>query len=330
MQFSMAEYVTMTSNEFREVTYLLGPWLVGSSLDMLLQGILFCQFTTYFTWHHNDTSNMRTAVVGLAFLTTIKSAQAFFLVWNIFIYHFKDVKGAVLANYTAWWETGNALMVANIGLYVQIFFCHRLWNLSSKNNWFVVPIATILLFGYVSVCFATYYISEGSRASSMIVAWFAAHFSSVFVGDMLITLGTAYFLIKTRQEVLPQTVGMINSLIRLTFQTAAPAAICAMFNLMLTQIYTGSENLVAVGLNQLLPKLYAVSMMWTLNARRGMRLNRGQILDSTSIHMRNDGNVELGIYNEPVRVHTQTEITRHIDSHSGDDIKTHQEFKVDG
>jgi hypothetical protein len=36
---------------------------------------------------------------------------------------------------------------------------------------------------------------------------------------------TAYFLIKSRNDVLPQTVGLINALVRLTFQTAAPAAI---------------------------------------------------------------------------------------------------------
>jgi hypothetical protein len=36
---------------------------------------------------------------------------------------------------------------------------------------------------------------------------------------------TAYFLLKTKKNVLPQTVGLISALVRLTFQTAAPAAL---------------------------------------------------------------------------------------------------------
>ena len=44
--------------------------------------------------------------------------------------------------------------------------------------------------------------------------------------------------------------------------------ISAMFNLIFSQIYSGSNKLISAGFNQLLPKLYAFSMMWTLNARR--------------------------------------------------------------
>ncbi len=44
--------------------------------------------------------------------------------------------------------------------------------------------------------------------------------------------------------------------------------ISAMFNLIFSQLYSGSNKLISVGFNQLLPKLYAFSMMWTLNARR--------------------------------------------------------------
>jgi len=47
-----------------------------------------------------------------------------------------------------------AMQVASIGLYVQAFFCHRLWIISKKNHWFVVPIIVVLLFAYVSICLA--------------------------------------------------------------------------------------------------------------------------------------------------------------------------------
>lgn len=51
-----------------------------------------------------------------------------------------------------------------------------------------------------------------------------------------------------------------------------------MLNLILGQVFPGDGNLVAVSFNQVLPKLYAVSMMWTLNARYNMRLSRERTL----------------------------------------------------
>jgi hypothetical protein len=41
-----------------------------------------------------------------------------------------------------------------------------------------------------------------------------------------------------------------------------------MFNLIFSQIYEGDDKLISSAFNQALPKLYAFSMMWTLNARR--------------------------------------------------------------
>lgn len=96
-----------------------------------------------------------------------------------------------------------------------------------------------------------------------------------------------------------RTVGIIDSLIRLTFSTAAPAAIwydtilyprpalkdeciSAMFNLLFSQIYPGNIKLISAGFNQLLPKLYAFSMMWTLNARRSILKGNSRLYTSDS------------------------------------------------
>ena len=47
-----------------------------------------------------------------------------------------------------------------------------------------------------------------------------------------------------------------------------------MFNLIFSQMYRTNQPLlgfVEIGFNQVLPKLYAISMMYTLNARRAIR-----------------------------------------------------------
>jgi len=278
----MAPDAPLTYEERQLSIFILGPWMIGCFLDLLLQGILFGQFSEYLNSYPSDTIGTRLAVAGLVIITTLKSAHTFGSTWILFVLHFKDLDGAIALNYTAWWLTGSGLMVASIGIYVQIFFCHRLWIISKKNKWIVSTILGVLLFAYVSCCVATFYISEGVSAGPHIATWFAAHLSSVFAGDFLITLSTAYFLLQSRKEALPPTAGVINALLRLTFQTAAPAALCAMLNLVFSQIYKGQNKLISTAFNQGLAKLYAFSMMWTLNARSELRRNFNHGNDSSA------------------------------------------------
>ncbi|KAF8624701.1 hypothetical protein AX17_007032 [Amanita inopinata Kibby_2008] len=307
----------MSPKELQEAEYLLGPWLIGSFVDILFQGILFCQFAHYVEMYRDDKLSIRLAVLGLGIITTLKSIQSLALVWIQNILYFKDLDGAILLDYTTWWQSGNPLMVACIGLYVQTFFMHRLYGISGGKAWVVVPVAVLLIFAFVAICLATYYITLGEAAGPQIAIWFAVHLSSVFVGDLGITLGIAFFLIRSKKDVLPQTVGIITSLIRLTFSTAAPAAICAMFNLIFSQVYSGSNKLISTGFNQALPKLYAFSMMWTLNARRSLRKGGSVVYasDQSSGQRRPiyRDNVELSTYGTGVHVQTHTETTQQID-----------------
>ncbi|KAJ7481635.1 hypothetical protein FB451DRAFT_133186 [Mycena latifolia] len=303
-----------------EAIFLLGPWLIGSCIDIFLQGIICCQIFNYFAWYKEDTRILRIYVGGLAILSVLKSAQAFAIIWIQSIVYVGDIDGAILLNYTTWWQAGNPMIVAAFELYVQTYFCYRLYVISKQ--WpVVVPIVVVFIFAFFSMILATYYITLGVSASSKIANWFAAHLSSVFAADILMSFSTAYFLIKSKKNVLPQTVGLISALVRLTFQTAAPAAICAMFNLIFSQVYTGSENLISTAFNMALPKLYAVSMMWTLNARRTIRAshsNRNGMSSSNELsagrtrRTRARDDMELGNFGG-IQVHTAQETIQHID-----------------
>lgn len=47
-----------------------------------------------------------------------------------------------------------------------------------------------------------------------------------------------------------------------------------MLHLIFSQVYKGQDKLISVAFNQVLPGLYAVSMMWTLNARLNIRADK--------------------------------------------------------
>ncbi|KAJ7054251.1 hypothetical protein C8F01DRAFT_500720 [Mycena amicta] len=308
----------LSGHELSTVSLMLGPWLVGACVDLLLQGVIACQFVNYFTFYRDDLWYLRTSVAVLALLHVLKSIQAFTLVWINFIRYFGDISGAIMLNYNVWWQAGTPVIDAFLGLYVQSYFCYRLWVISRK--WYiVVPIATVFVFAFVAMCVGTYFISKINNPE--ISRWFAAHLGAVFAGDVCLSATTATFLLRSKKDVLPQTAGLISALIRLSLTTAAPAALCALFNLVFSQTNIGGGSLISTAFNMALPKVYAISMLWTLNARRSiimMHSSRNGVSNMTSNERsgarsrpqrRLNGDVELGA----IQVLTQTETTQHID-----------------
>ncbi|KAJ7221944.1 hypothetical protein C8J57DRAFT_244890 [Mycena rebaudengoi] len=301
----------------QQVSLFLGPWLIGAWFEILLQGVLFCQFVNYFSWYRDDKQGLKLSVAVLALLTILKSCQAFVVVWINFVEYFGDLRGAVFLNFTAWWQAGNTLMAALIGLLVQAYFCWRLYAIS-KKWWIAAPIMALVVFSFVGII-VSYDYSTTRPDDPIIGVWMTVHLAIVCAADFLITLSTAFFLIRSKKNILPQTVGLINSLVRLTFQTAAPAALCALLNVLVLE--TSKKPTLSIIFNMPLPKLYAISMMWTLNARRALvQRSRGgthtgsstnEISGGRSRPTRRgpNGDVELGA----IKVLTQTETTKHID-----------------
>ncbi|KAK0462717.1 hypothetical protein IW261DRAFT_1572059 [Armillaria novae-zelandiae] len=324
--------MALTAEEHSEAVFLLGPWLIGCYLEIFLQGILCCQFSHYWSWYRDDKWALKWAVGGLVLLTTLKSIQSFALIWIQSILYVNDLADAINLNYTAWWQSFNSLFVASIGIYVQAYFCYRLYVIS-KGPWVVTPIAILCVYAYISMILACYYITKVDEAA--IGKWFASHLGSVFAADFTMTFATAYFLIRSKKNVLPQTVGLITALVRLTFQTAAPASICAMLNLIFSQIYSGQDKLVSTAFNQILPKLYAISMMWTLNARRNIRLasSRGTSSHELSSYNRSRRRTDMelgGFTGAGIQVRTVQETIKHIDLEDsgrmkdGSDLRTNR------
>ncbi|KAJ7747146.1 hypothetical protein DFH07DRAFT_983216 [Mycena maculata] len=307
------------------VKFFLGSWLIGSCLELVLMGVLSCQFVNYYNWYPDDRRGLQSAVAILCLLNVLKSAECFASLWIFLINHFGDIQYDLQLSATGWWDTANPLMVAILDFYVQCYFCTRLWGVS-KRWWVVVPIFVLFVFALFSMAIGTYYIA--TLQEQQVTDWFAAHLSSVFAGDVILSVTTAYFLIKTRKSVISkETTQLIRSLTRLTFQTATPAAVVAMFNLIFSQMHRTNQPLlgyVEIAFNQVLPKVYAISMMYTLNVRRTIRARaagsrvsgsrNGSGGDGPSLGGRvqsrhTNGDIELG----RIEVVTQRETTRHVD-----------------
>ncbi|KAG7443993.1 uncharacterized protein BT62DRAFT_934580, partial [Guyanagaster necrorhizus] len=286
---------------------LLGPWLVGLCLDLYLQGILSAQMLNYVSWYgKTDKLTVRASVGFLALITTLKSIQSFAIVWVQQIEDFADIQSAGQLLTTAWYEVGNPLMVALISFYVQCYYCYRLWVISERW-WVVLPIVLVCIFAIIAAVLTT---RDIVHFNGSLPYWMSAHFATVFVADVLLAATTAFFLLKTRRNVLPQTKGMINALVRLTFQTAMPAVICALLTMICVYLPMGKPR-VSTTFNQALPKLYAISMMWTLNARKDIRVFYYDNATSRT-HSRSQRPTLTGRYS--IQVLTRTEVLQMSDA----------------
>ncbi|KAF7329585.1 hypothetical protein MKEN_00221400 [Mycena kentingensis (nom. inval.)] len=243
-----------------------GGWVGALFGDLLLQGVIYTQVASYYAAsYRTDVLAFRLFVAGLAGLTTLKSVQNMYFVWKE---HVEMQDPNVL--YPSAIYALNPALVAFIAFYVQTFLCHRLLMVS-KNIWLVAGTVVVFVFAFVAALVST--VPGYANGGSISLKWLAVHLATVFVGDTVLCGLMVYFLLKHSEEASPATVGLLNAVITLTILSAAPAALCALLNfifnqLAMTSISWGFFNFVA---NQLLPKLYAFSAMWTLNARRGMR-----------------------------------------------------------
>ncbi|KAJ7276650.1 hypothetical protein C8J57DRAFT_1504485 [Mycena rebaudengoi] len=267
-------------------TFVLGGWDLGTHADLIFQGILFAQFTNYWSqYYKSDSLSMKLFVLGLCLATTFKSAHAIAFVWIQNVEYFMDIGKASQMLFTSWVTQSTTLIAGIIGFSVQAFFCRRLWIIS--NNIYVVAFVMLLfVFGLISGI--TAFIFSGQlfqdSASPIVghfhdptdkIIWGPIHYGTVVAGDVILSGTTIYFLLKRSRKAQAQTVGILNRLTVIIIQSAAPVTLCTLANFISGELYaqhpsstTGPTALFIELTNMMLPKLYAMSAMWTLNARK--------------------------------------------------------------
>ncbi|KAJ7893358.1 hypothetical protein B0H14DRAFT_3427440 [Mycena olivaceomarginata] len=294
--------------------------IIGCCLDLVLQGALLIQFIQYYVLYPRDKIYLKTAVAGLCLLTILKSAQSFAIIWNHAIIFFGNFQGAIQLNFTTWWETGNPLMVAVIGSYVQAYFCYRLYAISG-SIYVVAPLAAIFLFALVAMAVTTYFITVQDIAKIPVWCACLSHIcgtNNKFVHPVNAHLGspaTCFSLRRRPTAVAEARPAAIRSTDRQPPSTDLPNR-CTSGTLS-PRGSPETKRSSRLCFNMPLPKLYAISMMFTLNARRRIRLSgrSGQYGSSSGGRSgpvkspRAPNDVELG----PIQVFTATQTEKHVD-----------------
>ncbi|KAJ7726845.1 hypothetical protein DFH07DRAFT_970374 [Mycena maculata] len=271
----------------REAEYLFGPGLIGTCIELVLQGVLSTQFVKYFGTYHNDPLILKAMVGILVLLTYLRSMQVFTTIWFQLVVNFGDLEaamGLITGAPGIWFVDTIGVFASMITVYVQSYFCYRLLIIS-KNRYLVATLSVLFIACFIFIVIATHYIFQGLEHLTQVAFWFNIYLPVVMVADITLTTSTAYFLIKYKEHVSKQSAGLLDALIRLTIQTAAPATLCALLNFVVAltfpNVYPSARSMASAAPNIVLPKLYAFSMMWTLNARRQLRASLSDTVEST-------------------------------------------------
>ncbi|KAJ6478227.1 hypothetical protein C8R45DRAFT_360159 [Mycena sanguinolenta] len=251
----------------------LGGWDLAICLALFFQGVLCAQFAHYASSSKRDSIGLKIFVAGLALLAAMRCCQCLAIMWMQNVTLFGDVEAGSTFGFNHWIPRTDVMLEATGAVYVQIFFCRRLWAIS-RNAYIVIACLIFFALGLITAVVGTIFLFTDNITAT--AGCLALHLGIVLCGDLLLTASTVFYLLRHYEaSILSRSPFAIKMkfLVRLTIQSAAPAAICTSANfvaemkLYVTKINDPQSLIVAFILILMLPQLYAWSAMWTLNSR---------------------------------------------------------------
>ncbi|KDQ52828.1 hypothetical protein JAAARDRAFT_210303 [Jaapia argillacea MUCL 33604] len=245
----------------------VGPNLIGTVLNVFLYGVLWMQCLMYFTTYKTDKPGIRALVWFHIIAGTVNTG---FLVYGLYKYtitNFGNLMADQIQNWTAFVAP---TLTAVIGAVVQTFFARRVYILTSKR-WLAAVIGlTILLQFIAGICIAVLCAIHPNFADWG--RWYIKFptVSALVLGavvDCMITASLTSTLYRSKTG-FPSTDHVVTKLIRLTIQTGMIVAVFAVVDLVLYLSSPWPWHLLP---GFTLNKLYAITMISTLNARNDIR-----------------------------------------------------------
>lgn len=248
----------------------IAPWTMGTLADLFLMGIIAAQTANYFGFRDVDGTKSRFTwlVILLLIMCCLKTAQNITIVWDVTVTNFANPDVAMMLVAVNWWHYTTSLSTAIIATFVQGFFTYRYWMLTRR--WYVCVVMILgMITSLVAASFVIAYLPL--LLHDLIKKWSLVHFVAAIIVDTLITVCTAWHL-QSKKTAIQSTAQLIDRLIRTTWQSALPPTICVIVNAAVLE--SRPLEITHIAFNMILPKLYAISLLYTLNLRNDMRNER--------------------------------------------------------
>ncbi|KZV99697.1 hypothetical protein EXIGLDRAFT_831252 [Exidia glandulosa HHB12029] len=258
----------------------IGSWFVGGVGDFVLQGAIVVMTAEYWARFKRDSRFLRAGVIVISIANVLKSIETAAILWHKLVEDFGDYDAAAGST---WYSIIEVLTAQIISASVQVFFSSRIWRLSIGFRIVLLPLAlTILtaLGGAVALTVSVYH-APRVNAQAAFQTMTVVQLSGNLASDAIITGLTSFYLFQSKTGV-RRTDGLIYKLLRLTWLAALPPTICAILTLVAYLTLAPEGNSLFITFTFLAPKLYTISMLYTLNSR-GTRLMNDTYVMSTHV-----------------------------------------------
>ncbi|KAI0076925.1 hypothetical protein K474DRAFT_1662308 [Panus rudis PR-1116 ss-1] len=249
---------------------VFGGTLIEIALSMILYGITLTQTYVYYLNYPDDSLWLK---LHIAAVTVVETIHTIFIIHMSYAYLITDFGHLEELERIVWSAGGSATLGMVIVALVQGFYIRRIWILSGKNKPLTFTIAAL---AFVRVVFGL----ATSTLTLLLGTWdtFRSHKGPLFtlatglslsaLVDLLIAVTLMYYLHRSRTG-LKHTDHLIRSLMAYIVNTGAITMIVSIA-IVLTFVFLKGSLLFA-GLVQMSSKLYANSLLGTLNARNLLR-----------------------------------------------------------
>lgn len=257
----------------------LGAMLIGGFICIFLSGIVTMQAYLYFRVYQKDAMRFKMTVTGLWLLDLLHSCMVCFTAWTYMVENFGN---AGEASNISWSVAFSIAITAFVTLIVHLFFTHRLYTISKSNLWLVIPMAILAILRVAVALVTTAKMIQLKTYETFIgqVDWvFTMGLGISAVMDILIAGGLSYYLRKNKSgfSTMDQ---IIDSLVLYTVESGLITCITTIVSLVCWT--TMSDNLIFLGLHFTISKLYANSLLATLNSRKSLKFRSQQSSDKAA------------------------------------------------
>ncbi|KAJ7696808.1 hypothetical protein B0H17DRAFT_393350 [Mycena rosella] len=251
-----------------DVPKTMGALLIGGFFAAVLSGTVILQTLLYLTTYKSDPAGVKVLVLGVWGLDTLHSAFIWAAMWEYLIGNYGN---AVKIDYIPWSISLTVILTAIVTFSVHCFFAHRIFLLSKRNWLMASPVVILALVRLVSASVSTW---EMLHYKSFVL--FKLHAYWIFTlglsvssaVDILITVFLCYLFQSSRPD--SGTINyVIDKLMLYAFETGSLTCIGTIASMICW--VTMSDNLIFLGLHFVIGKLYANSLLVTLNTRQNIR-----------------------------------------------------------
>jgi hypothetical protein len=275
----------------REVALFYGPQLLGCVFGIALSVIVHLQTLLYFQRYPSDQRNIKLLVIAVWCVDTFHTISLFHILWRLFILDYGDFPAIDIVK----WSYSTIIMTtATTTIMVHGFYVLRLFKLSHRN-WYLTTLILVINTARFTAAMGTgteMFIQKRISVFIVHVDWLVTvGLTLSSTTDIIVTASLWYFLSASKAKSITLN-HAIDALRIYALETGGLTCFATVTTLICS--VTMKHNMIFMGVYWPVEKLFAISLLVTLNAREHIRSTVGgthgsSVLPIASVEIKGGG-----------------------------------------